>query len=55
MRRLWWIVREILRELSGERAYQRHLTQHGATHSPDEWRRFCDEHWAKDSRRARCC
>ena len=48
-------VMALLRELSDETAYQRHLTAHGATHSPEEWRRFCDEHWNATARRPRCC
>ena len=48
-------VRGILGELSDQNAYQRHLAAHGRTHSPEEWRRFQDEHWAAKSRRGRCC
>jgi len=41
--------------LSDQNAYRRHLAAHGAVHSPEEWRRFQDEHWAAKSRRGRCC
>jgi hypothetical protein len=49
------LILQLLRELSDENAYQRHLLAHGATHSPTEWRRFCDEKWLAKSRRGRCC
>lgn len=59
MKALWTelvgIVRGIVGELSDQNAYMRHLKAHGATHSPDEWRRFQDEHWAAIARRGRCC
>jgi hypothetical protein len=45
----------ILAELSDQNAYQRHLAARGAAHSPEEWRRFQDQHAAANSRRARCC
>lgn len=49
------IVSGIIAEISDQNAYQRHLAAHGTVHSPDEWRRFQDEHAAANSRRARCC
>ncbi len=49
------MVMALLRELSDESRYQRHLEAHGATHSPQEWRRFCDEHWNATAKRPRCC
>jgi hypothetical protein len=49
------IISEVLMELSDQNAYRRHLAAHGVAHSPDEWRRFQDEHWAAKSRRGRCC
>jgi hypothetical protein len=49
------IISGIVAEISDQNAYQRHLASHGAVHSPDEWRRFQDEHSAANSRRARCC
>ena len=45
----------LMNELSDQTAYQRHLAVHGAAHSPAEWRKFCDDHWQKQSRRGRCC
>jgi len=55
MRRAFQLFLELLRELSDENAYRRHLAAHGATHSPAEWRRFCDHHWVAMTRRGRCC
>jgi len=49
------IVSGVVAELSDQNAYRRHLQAHETVHSPDEWRRFQDEHAAANSRRARCC
>ena len=49
------IISGIVAELSDQNAYHRHLAAHGAIHSPEQWRRFQDEHAAANSRRARCC
>jgi hypothetical protein len=58
MTRLRYILRIVvglLRELSDESAYERHLAAHGLTHSGAEWRRF-SEHRMKDKyARAKCC
>ena len=51
LRTLWAIVREI----SDESAYQRHLRDCGRKHSGDEWRRFCDRRFARKYARAKCC
>ncbi len=48
-------IRALLKEIFDENAYERHLAIHGLTHSPQEWRRFCDSHWEAKSRRGRCC
>jgi hypothetical protein len=50
--RLAW---RLLRELSDESAYERHLKHHGTTHSRAEWRRFSDAHLRSKYQRARCC
>jgi hypothetical protein len=49
------IVSGVIAELADQNAYRRHLAAHGTIHSPDEWRRFQDEHSAANSRRPRCC
>lgn len=46
---------ELLRELADENAYRRHLERHGASPSPEAWRRFCDERLGARFVRPRCC
>ena len=53
--RFWQIVVGILRELSDENAYRRHLAAHQAVHSAEEWRRFADERMRAKYMRAKCC
>jgi uncharacterized short protein YbdD (DUF466 family) len=55
MRRLFSLLRDLLRELADENAYQRHLTAHHRTHSAEEWRRFSDERLQAKYQRAKCC
>jgi hypothetical protein len=55
IRRFLRLIGELLRELSDESAYARHLAAHGAAHSAEEWRRFSDGRWEAKSRRGRCC
>ena len=55
LRKFFAIVAGIIRELSGEAAYARHLKFHGMTHSPEEWRRFSDKLWNAQATRSRCC
>jgi hypothetical protein len=50
--RIFW---ELLRELSDEAAYKRHLQTHGRRHSKDEWRRFSHERQSARFTRPRCC
>jgi len=45
----------LLRELSDESAYQRHLAVHGREHSGEEWRRFCEQRLGAKYTRAKCC
>jgi hypothetical protein len=45
----------LLRELSDESAYQRHLDAHGRTHSGKEWRRFSEERLRAKYLRVKCC
>jgi hypothetical protein len=49
------LVWGLLRELSDETAYQRHLSVHGARSSPQEWRRFSEERLRSKYSRPRCC
>jgi hypothetical protein len=45
----------LMRELSDESAYRRHLEAHGRTHSAEEWRRFSEERLEAKFRRPKCC
>ncbi len=45
----------LLRELSDENAYHRHLAAHGREHSGEEWRKFSEERLRAKYLRARCC
>jgi hypothetical protein len=55
MREFLRVLWGILRELSDENAYQRHLKLRGAEHSAEEWRRFSECRFNAKYRRARCC
>ena len=55
MRRLGRLLMALLRELSDEGPYRRHLAAHGVAHSGVEWRRFCEERLRAKYTRARCC
>ena len=48
-------VLALLREISDESAYQRHLAAHGREHSGAEWRRFSEERMRAKYARAKCC
>lgn len=51
LRGLW----QLLRELSDENAYDRHLKLHGRAHTPEEWRRFSEVRLRAKYQRAKCC
>ena len=55
LRRIGRILMGILRELSDESAYERHLKAHGAAHSRQEWQRFCEHRLRAKYARAKCC
>jgi hypothetical protein len=55
VKRLFDLVMELLRELSDENAYQRHLAAQGRTHSGEEWRRFSEQRMREKYARAKCC
>ena len=62
MRRIrkWWrsvgrAALGLLRELSDESAYARHLAALGVEPSPEEWRRFSDARLREKYSRAKCC
>ncbi len=45
----------LLRELSDQTAYERHLRSHGAKPSSEEWRRFSEERFEARYTRPKCC
>jgi len=49
------IILEILREISDQNAYARHLEAHHAIDSGLEWRRFSDERFKAKYQNAKCC
>jgi hypothetical protein len=55
LKRFGSLVLALLRELSDENAYSRHLAIHGKPHSGEEWRRFCEERLRARYARAKCC
>lgn len=55
MRTFLRTVLAIVREISDESAYQRHLRHFGRKHSAEEWRLFCDKRFARKYARAKCC
>jgi hypothetical protein len=55
MRAFWQIIMGVLRELSDESAYERHLAAHARKHSAAEWRRFHEERLRAKYARAKCC
>jgi hypothetical protein len=55
MKRFAKLVLSLLRELSDENAYRRHLAAHGRPHSGAEWRRFSEERLRAKYARAKCC
>jgi hypothetical protein len=55
MKRLFRFIRELLRELADESAYERHLAAHGCEHSAEEWRRFSDDRLRRRYTLPKCC
>ena len=55
IRRLGSLLLGLLRELSDENAYQRHLAAHGRAHSGEEWRHFTEHRLRAKYARAKCC
>jgi hypothetical protein len=48
-------IAELLREISDQNAYSRHLAEHGTVHSGEEWRRFSDERFRQKYQQVKCC
>ena len=55
LKKLFRILYGILREISDESAYARHLLAHNRPHSGEEWRRFSEERLSQKYARAKCC
>jgi len=53
--RLGRLLMRLLRELSDEAAYERHLTLHGKTSSAQEWRHFSEKRLGAKYTRPKCC
>lgn len=49
------ILLAVLREISDQNAYARHLAHHGVTHSAAEWRRFTEHRFKVKYGQAKCC
>jgi hypothetical protein len=49
------VIVGILKELSDESAYARHLKSHGRQHSGEEYRRFAECRLRQKYQRAKCC
>ena len=49
------ILLGLLRELSDESPYRRHLAAHGLHHSAEAWRRFSSERFHRKFIAPRCC
>ena len=55
LKRFGNFVVELLRELSDENAYRRHLAAHGRAPSREEWKRFSEERLRARYIRPKCC
>ena len=55
LKEFWRIFIGLLRELSDESAYARHLSIHGLVHSGAEWRRFSEARMKRKYSNAKCC
>ena len=55
MKTFFRLVMGLLRELSDENAYERHLAGLGIAHSGAEWRKFSEERLRAKYMRAKCC
>jgi hypothetical protein len=48
-------LRDLLREIGDQNAYDRYLAAHGVIHSAAEWRRFSDARFRSKYQNAKCC
>ncbi len=52
---IWELWVALVRELTDESAYARHLQRTGRLHSRTEWKSFIDHRHAKKYQNAKCC
>ncbi len=55
MKRLLFLVWNLVLELSDEAAYARHLNSTGRSASAEEWKRFADSRYRRKYQNAKCC
>lgn len=55
LRRFGQLLWGLMRELSDETAYRRHLEAHGKEPSRAEWRKFSEERFRARYIRPKCC
>jgi hypothetical protein len=55
VKKLLRFLRTLVRELSDESAYQRHLAWHHRVHSREEWKAFSDARMARKYQNGKCC
>jgi hypothetical protein len=55
LRSFFEIVIGLLRELSDQNAYRRHLEAHGLQDTGSAWRQFSSEHFRAKFVRPKCC
>ncbi|HLK17495.1 MAG TPA: hypothetical protein VKT81_01025 [Bryobacteraceae bacterium] len=55
MKAFFRTILAMVREIADENAYHRYLRHLGRTHSPEEWRKFSDQRFARKYARAKCC
>ncbi len=55
LKRFGRLILKLLRELSDENAYRRHLAAHGRAHSRAEWQKFSNARLQARYIRPKCC
>ena len=55
LKRFGSLILELLRELSDENAYRRHLAAHGRPHSRQEWQKFSNARLLARYVQPKCC
>ena len=53
--RVFALLRNLIRELSDEAAYARHLDVTGRPHNPAEWRAFTENRYRRKFGNSKCC